>query len=319
MPKTVIRILILRRIRSDNRPGALDPKGDLQVLHCPLCAEEAVLSLYPLKGFSIVRCRRCGLVFSTLSVDRHKLEHMYSDSYFQTRREYFFQNSTHDVPPSKEDPNIRNFRHGLSLIDRYGSKGRLLDVGCALGAFLSLARKQGWETHGVDISRYAASYCREVLGHDAVDGDLREIQFPDHWFEVVTLWDVLEHFPDPAGQLKEVHKILKKDGIVLLDTPNEDGLLRWLARLFFLASKGRVLYPVRKLYHRFHLLYFSSETLKTLLEENGFSLIHLEKRCIPQNKGRARPMERFLLKAFSGLEKICNKEYELLAVAKKVG
>ncbi|MDY6972662.1 MAG: class I SAM-dependent methyltransferase [Thermodesulfobacteriota bacterium] len=306
-------------IRNNNRTDALAFEKDLRVLRCPICEAESVKFLYPLPDFSIVRCRRCGLVFSTLPVDRFKLERMYGDAYFESRREYFFENPIVDSSKCRDNDNIRNFRHGLSLVNRYASKGRLLDVGCALGAFLSLARDQGWETHGVDISKYAASYCHKVLGHDAVAGDLMDMQFPGQRFDVVTLWDVLEHFHDPAGQLRAVHNILKKNGIVLLDTPNEDGLLRLLARLSFLASKGRFAYPVRKLYHHFHLLYFSPKTLEILLERNGFSLIHLEKRPIPHNKGRANPAERVLLKLFSGLEKILDKEYELLAVAKKVG
>ena len=297
----------------------LPSQGSLKTQHtCPLCGAGTVQPLYTIQDFDVVRCRQCGLVFSTLSVDRDALEKLYSDKYFQTRQEYFFQNPIMNSSITEEGATIQNFRFGLSLINRYGSKGRLLDVGCAVGVFLSLARQQGWKTYGVDISQYAASHCREVLGHEAFVGDLKEVQFPDRWFDVVTLWDVLEHFPDPASQLREVYRILKKDGIILIDTPNEESLLRWLARMIFLVSKGKILYPVRKLYHHFHLYYFTPRTLQMLLKKSGFSLIHLEKKCIPLVKARGRLTERLLVKAISFPERILNKEYELLGIAKKV-
>jgi 2-polyprenyl-3-methyl-5-hydroxy-6-metoxy-1,4-benzoquinol methylase len=181
-----------------------------------------------------------------------------------------------------------------------------------------MARDRGWEVQGVDISEYAVAHCCETLGLRAVAGDLKEARFPDQWFDVVTLWDVIEHFSNPGGQLKEVHRVLKKDGIILMDTPNEDGLLRWIARMVYRASGGKISYPVRKLYHEFHLSYFTTETLQMLLQKNGFALIHLEKKCIPLIKARGRPLERLLVKAISFPERILNREYELLAVAKKV-
>ena len=103
-----------------------------------------------------------------------------------------------------------------------------------------------------------------------------------------------------------------------MDTPNEDGLLRWLARSIFHVSLKGISYPLRKLYHEFHLYYFTPETLQMLLKKSGFSLIYLEKKCIPPLKARGRPWERAVVKALSVPERLLSREYELLAIARKV-
>jgi 2-polyprenyl-3-methyl-5-hydroxy-6-metoxy-1,4-benzoquinol methylase len=244
---------------------------------------------------------------------------MYAAPYYQKRRDYYFENCVTNSAVITENTNIRDFRKGLSLIERYRGGGRLLDVGCALGIFLYLARERGWAVYGVDVSQYAARYAREVFGLDVFAGELKDAQFPEKWFDVITLWDILEHFPDPSHQLQEILRLLKDDGTILMNAPNEEGLLRLLAGMIFRLSGGKISYPVRKLYHPFHIHYFTQETLKALLEKNGFTVVKLEKRCIPIIKARARPLERLIVKVLSWPEVIFHKEYELLAIARKQG
>jgi 2-polyprenyl-3-methyl-5-hydroxy-6-metoxy-1,4-benzoquinol methylase len=244
---------------------------------------------------------------------------MYAAPYYQKRPDYYFQNCVTNSAVTTENTNIRDFRKGLSLIERYKGGGKLLDVGCALGVFLYLARERGWEVYGVDVSRYAASYAREVFGLKVFVQELEDVQFPDKWFDVITLWDVLEHFTDPSLQLQEILRILKDDGIILTNAPNEEGLIRFLAGIIFRLSGGKISYPVRKLYHHFHFYYFTQQTLQALLEKNGFTLVQLEKRHIPIAKARARPLERLIVKVLSWPEMIFHKEYELLAIARKQG
>lgn len=243
---------------------------------------------------------------------------MYDEQYFHERQEYFFGAP---VTANPNDPGTlpsETFRYGLSLIEQYVSKGRLLDLGCAVGVFLSLARDAGWQTSGVDISKYAVSYCRDVLRHNAYCGELKDIGFTDEEYDVITLWDVIEHLADPVAQLKEIHRILRRDGIIVVDTPNEDSLIRSLARAIYFATGGRFKYPVRKLYHHFHLFYFNRDTLRELFEKSGFTLVHLESRSISAAKGRAGFLERAIVDTISVPERVLKREYELLAIARKV-
>lgn len=284
---------------------------------CHLCGQNSFKALYHIDNFQVIRCRQCGLTTTSLPVNRSILEQTYTSDYYRSRHDYYFNNCVINQDIDRDNTNIRDFRHGLDLIAQYKRCGKLLDVGCALGVFLALARESGWDTYGVDISEFAAAFARDELGLRTFSGELQDLDFDGRCFDVITLWDVLEHFPDPSHQLKQVYRLLADDGIVFINTPNEDGLLRLLGKILYRASGGAISYPVRKLYHEFHLYYFSPQTFLQLLEHNGFSLVHLEKRCIPTPKARGRKWERVLVKLMSWPERLLNKEYELWAVAKK--
>jgi 2-polyprenyl-3-methyl-5-hydroxy-6-metoxy-1,4-benzoquinol methylase len=284
---------------------------------CHLCGQKTFQMLHSFDDFDLIRCKKCGLVATSLFLERSALAQTYSATYYKKRPDYYFNNVITNHTVTKENGNIRDFRNGLSLIAQYKSKGRLLDVGCALGTFLFLARQSGWDTYGVDISQYATHFARDALKLQVHTGELEEAKFPDKWFDVITLWDVLEHFPDPSRQLQEIHRILQDDGVVLMNTPNEAAFLRLLAWKMFRLTGGKIRYPLQKLYHRFHLYYFTSETLYSLLEQNGFTLIQLNQKCIPIVKARGSKLEQLFVKVFSLAERLCHREYELLAIVGK--
>lgn len=293
--------------------------SDVKSVCCTLCNASDIKTLYPLNDFSVVQCQGCGLVFLDIDLNPQKLSEMYSDTYYKERAEYFQVDAPADQVGAATGGDLSHFLNGLALLERYRpEKGRLLDVGCALGGFLRLARDAGWTVSGVDISSYAAAYCRDRLGIDAQSGLLSELDFADETFDVVTLWDVLEHFEHPLQQLHAVNRLLKKGGILLVDTPNERSLLRSVARWIYALSGGNIDFPLRKLFHQFHLYYFNQTTLNKLLADSGFELIHLEGRPLPTDKGRAGFLGRIAVNAFSYPEKWLKREFELVAVARKI-
>jgi 2-polyprenyl-3-methyl-5-hydroxy-6-metoxy-1,4-benzoquinol methylase len=298
--------------------GTVPRPASQKVSNCCVCAGSRHGTLYELDRFHVVRCLRCGLVSLATSPDRKALEEMYGQEYFEQRQDYFFHDA---VPESGNDQgeSVReNFRAGLALVEEYASGRRLLDFGCAVGTFLSMAADAGWEVSGVDISDYAVAHCRDTLGFDARCGELKDAGFASETFDVVTMWDVIEHLTDPVAQLAEVHRILKPGGIVLVDTPNEESLLRSLARVGYVATAGVLRYPVEKLYHQYHLYYFTRRTLQDALAKNGFEPVLVTSRPIPDVKGRARVLERVLVNMISIPERLLDRGYELIAVAKKI-
>jgi 2-polyprenyl-3-methyl-5-hydroxy-6-metoxy-1,4-benzoquinol methylase len=82
--------------------------------------------------------------------------------------------------------------------------GRLLDIGCSYGAFMVAAQQQGWETMGVELSEKTARYAREQRGLNVFTGFVEEAHFPDAHFQLISLWDVIEHFEDPIRTLREL-------------------------------------------------------------------------------------------------------------------
>jgi len=245
------------------------------------------------------------------------LKNLYAEDYFISRKDYFYHNPVSDAGAQPSNESIGDFARGLTLIGRFKPKGKLLDVGCGVGVFLAIAEKEGWDARGIDVSEYAVSEARGRFGLKAVAGDLCETDLPERSFDAVTLWDAFEHMPHPTGVLGAIRRLLKDDGLFFLNIPNEESLLRVLASGIYAVSGGLISYPVRKLYHRFHLFYYSAATMGALLKKAGFDIVHLERKRIPIEKGRMNSAEKAIVKALSYVERLTGKEYELVVVARK--
>jgi len=138
----------------------------------------------------------------------------------------------------------------------------LLDIGCAAGTFLLTMRKLGtWQVTGVEFSEDVAAVARERYDLDVISGTLEETTFADEQFDVVTMWDVLEHVHDPMGTLKEIFRILKPDGILLIRVPN---LACWDIKLFGKHWAG---FDAPR-----HLYVFTPQTLQKMMAEAGFDI-----------------------------------------------
>jgi 2-polyprenyl-3-methyl-5-hydroxy-6-metoxy-1,4-benzoquinol methylase len=146
-----------------------------------------------------------------------------------------------------------------------GSKGTLLDIGCACGDFLAWMQRLGWRVNGVEPDQRAATTA-QVHGLTVFNGSLEEAQFPPQRFEVVTMWHVLEHLTAPLNSLCEVAKILKPGGVLVFCLPNVD------------SPNARLLGP---LWSGFdtprHAYAFSHSGLEIVAKQAGFSIVDV--RC----------------------------------------
>ena len=138
-------------------------------------------------------------------------------------------------------------------------EGRLLDVGCGSGEWLASMRELGWNVCGVDFDEGAVSLARQS-GLDIRCGDLEAQRFPDESFDAVTLNHVIEHVPDPVRTLLECARILKRNGKLVIFTPNSSSLGHRIFR-----QHWRGLEPPR------HLHLFSPLSMKAVLNLAGFS------------------------------------------------
>lgn len=139
--------------------------------------------------------------------------------------------------------------------------GRLLDVGCGNGDFIARMHRLGWEVAGVEPDPEAVAGIRSRYGLSAIAGSLEEAALPTAQYDVVTLSDVIEHVPDPLGTMREVHRVLRPGGWVVINTPNLQSLgHRWF------GTDWRGLEPPR------HLHLFSPQSLRCCLERTGFAL-----------------------------------------------
>ncbi|KRT75159.1 MAG: type 12 methyltransferase [Candidatus Rokubacteria bacterium CSP1-6] len=215
--------------------------------------------LYTFGARTVERCRRCGLEFLHPQPGPAELGALYDARYFASSASAAHGYERYEA----DEPNLRKtFRRRLRRLSTRISPSaprRLLDVGCALGYSLAVAAESGWDAAGVEMSAWAAAEARRRFGLDVRRGSLSSVDFPPATFDLITLWDVLEHLADPREALRRCHELLKPNGHLALTTPNTAGLLRRV------TGRRWVEYKIPE-----HLYFFDPTTIHTLLEKSGF-------------------------------------------------
>lgn len=242
---------------------------------------------------------------------------LYSENYFRERQDYFFEDGLIN-DASRPSAHIRDFENGLELLESYKPPpGRLLDVGCAVGSFLYLAGQRQWQCYGVEVSEFAAAIARDRLGVPVFTGRFIDAPYPAGHFDVITMWDILEHLPNPIAALQKSHRLLNSCGILLLNVPNEKSLLRMAARMIYQGSGGLIKGPVNRLYHQYHLNYFNRDSLSFLIKKSGFEILSVTQKVMPLTRGRGGAWVKAVRKCLSLLENMLHCQYELFCIVQK--
>jgi len=227
---------------------------------CNLCGQDQTKNIFTLRSFNVVKCKNCSLVYVNPQLSQKILAQIYDKEYFVTSGEKFYKNYFEERKWRTEE-----FQKVIQKINEIKQPpGNFLDIGCAAGYLLDVARENGWETYGVEISKEAGIFAREKLKLEVFVGTIQKAKFPANFFDVVTMIDTIEHMTDPKSELKEAARVLKKSGLLVIDTPNISSLG------FKIFGKGwRFMVP------EVHLWYFSPKTITLMLEETGFKNIKI--------------------------------------------
>lgn len=234
-------------------------------IDCPLCEENNFKKLYFKDGMNVVKCRKCGLIFTNPQLEQKELNDHYHD-----KKVYASHNSKETT--SYFDYNARylkgkermRFWGIFNKLDQfYPQKGKLIDVGSATGFFIEEANKRGWKAEGVEVSKWASRWGRKNLNVKIFTGTLKEAKFKKHSFDVVAMLDFLEHVKNPLEEFKEASRIIKKGGVIYVETINFDN---WITR-YLIGSKYRYMFP------KWHLYYFGRSQLIRLLKKAGFEVL----------------------------------------------
>lgn len=242
----------------------------MEHVKCNLCGKDDTKLLFTLYGLNVVKCKGCSLEYVNPRLSDEELQKIYNENYYDNPDFYSEEDGKHygyDHYFQDKDNIQLNFVKRISRIGKLmPGKGKFLDVGCAAGFVLDLARKDGWEVYGVDLSAEAIEYGKNELGLNVQQKILSEAGFEDEFFDVVTILDVIEHLPDPRNEIKEMAKVLKKDGLLVVTTPNVGSLVPKIIGKHWLEYK-RV---------REHIYFFSNKTLRKMLEGEGFKVVRTE-------------------------------------------
>lgn len=234
-------------------------------VNCHLCGSEKAKIFHRFKVddrvCTLVKCLNCGLIYMNPRPDEIGLRDLYGEDYY----------IRHDPETGyksyigKRSYLLKTFDELLSEVERYKKGGKILDIGCAAGFFLEIAKSRGWEPYGVEISDFSSRYAREKIGLYIYTGTLVQARFPNDFFDAITMFETIEHFPNPLSELNEVKRILRKNGILAIKAPNAGCYkARWNKNNF------------EALNIPYHLCHFTPKTLKRLLKKAGLSILRCE-------------------------------------------
>ncbi len=246
----------------------------MEYVNCNLCGMDNVRVLFSKKDkfgiakdeFNVVECQGCGLLYINPRPSQEEMGKFYPGTYSwkeTLEADSFLTELVRKLEKAYRYHLLRDEVSKVAKFTRRGS-GKVLDVGCGTGDRLDVFRKKGFETYGVETSD-SAEYARDRLKLNVLKGDLFSAHFPDHFFDIVTLYNVLEHTHDPTKVCQEVQRVLKEDGFLLIQVPNKDS---FQSKCF---KKRWAAFDVPR-----DLYYFGVETLQSFLEKNGIRIARVD-------------------------------------------
>ena len=199
----------------------------------------------------IVRCDSCGFIYQNPQPDPAWLLSAYEEV-VDTRYD------------DEREGRIHTFSRELDHLARFGPPGRLLDIGSHVGVFLEVAGSQGWRAEGVEPSRWATEVARS-RGLTVACGTADDLDVEPESYDLTTLWDVIEHLPDPSAELRRLHHLLRPGGLMAISTMDVD------------SPVARLLGRNWPWYMQMHLYYFSRRTLGHLVENAGYEVLEIRR------------------------------------------
>jgi len=230
--------------------------------------------------FRMVRCSKCGLFRQDPRLTLESLETYYPQNYgpYETI-----------IATDKSFLKRLDRRYGmwkrLQIIQHFQPCGKLLEVGCGTGIFLAEAqRTHRWELTAVEPNVEAASYIEKTLQLPVLANRFTDAKLPENHFDVITMWNVLEHLDHPINDLRRVHQLLREGGWFVFSIPNLESLD---AKAFGKYWLGWELPR--------HLYLFPQQQLRRIIEEIGFNWV--DARCIAGNHSALGLSIEYLLRA----------------------
>ena len=285
-------------------------------MKCNLCSSLETKKYVVFENYTLMKCSSCGLLFT--DQNSIQVKDMYSKNYFDGVHGNFFGDCKKGYESRiKESKKLQNFLHVLKKIKEIKPQGKFMDIGCATGVFLDMAQKEGYDAKGVDISEFACKYTYENFGIKTLQGKLEDLHLEDKSFDIITMWDVIEHVPDPHAFLKEVHRILKDDGIIFVLTINDSSLMGWLAEGIYISSFKtiptftRMIHPI---HHNYHL---KEKHLQKYLDTNCFSFIWKEKSEMPAETIEGGAFVKNAARILYLISELTNLQHEIRVIARK--
>lgn len=227
---------------------------------CPLCASPGARRLFDKNGYGVHACAACDAGFVHPMPSREELERIYTLDYFQGNPEKFGYADYVSESRLQE----RNVAARVRAIESWVPGGRALDVGCANGSFLACLGP-GWEKHGVELSTELLAASPPPPGVCVFKGSILDFPQDRGPFDLVTLFDLLDHVPSPRAVLEKVSRLVRPGGIAVALQGDRSSLFARLA-----GRRWHIYIPPT------HLWFFTRAGLTRLFEEHGFETLRCD-------------------------------------------
>jgi len=274
---------------------------------CPLgCRADITPTLIELPEGNLCRCSQCGQLISTCTPER----------YAQSMQEFNAPEGTMTSGKALERQKKRIGRilmQGIHHLSSSHDTVSMLDVGCSSGSVLKVGDSLGLKVHGVEPAPRAAATARN-LGFEVFTGFLHNAKYPNHAFDIVTLFEVIEHLREPLVLAHEINRILKPGGVWLIGTGNVDS---WTAH--FMGARWEY-FDINK--HGGHVSFFNPQSISLLAQKSGFEMVEIiTKRVSMANREDTSPwaynMSRIARELCEVPARLLHKGHDMLAIFRK--
>jgi SAM-dependent methyltransferase/ribosomal protein S27E len=244
--------------------------SELTAITCPICNSENFKAIYSrADSLDIVSCQSCSFRFVQPQPSQRELNRFYQEGYFSGDHDFHqgkdYFNSRKRAIAREEVTGWRFLKSHADL-----SQKRLLDLGCADGALLVLARQYGAsQVVGVEVSADAAGYGRKQYGLEILEASADSLPLADQSFDIVTAFDLIEHVRHPAQLFREVHRVLSIGGVFVGGCPDMSCFDDWGGEWSGVCRNME------------HLSYFDDRTLSKIAEQFGFKVTLIEYQGFP--------------------------------------
>jgi 2-polyprenyl-3-methyl-5-hydroxy-6-metoxy-1,4-benzoquinol methylase len=231
---------------------------NLQSYPCSVCGSDRFSHKYTIKQFNIVQCSECSFVYVNPRIKTEELYKLYSSDYFNNTQ---FGYENYELNARLR---IMTFEKWYSLIVPFLGKKqeRALDIGCAAGDFIEVMMRNGWkDAEGIELDPTMIALLRKknILVSTT---PLEKIEMNGK-YDLITLFDVIEHLPGLSEAFQKLHDILEPDGTIALITPDYSSAQRKLFGKRWFQFK-----PYE------HIQYFTPTTLARALKPHGLKIVH---------------------------------------------
>lgn len=221
---------------------------------CSICHSKKVYKAYKVGNFQSYKCYICGVKFifpQPNLIEINKINNLKYDTK-KLKNNYI----------GRKDEFIRRAYKCIRFINRKRNKKTILDIGCSFGFYLLAFKQLGFKVIGIDTATDAIQYARKELNLKIISSNFLKHNFKRKKYDIITLFDVFEHFPNPYKALSKINKLQSRKGTIIIQTPNNESLMARIAgkQWFWL------LIP-------FHLYLYTVKSLSMLLSQNNYKII----------------------------------------------